>query len=151
MVLPDSGGVSRAPPYSGAHSEPLQNFAYGAVTLSGVPFQVPRLSFRVTLSAMQNGTVSPTTPNVQRLHATNVHSVWALPLSLAATWRITFVFFSKGYLDVSLPPVRHELKARSQDMTPGGFPHSDIHGSSLVWQLPMAYRSLLRPSSPLST
>jgi len=30
------------------------------------------------------------------------------------------------------------------------FPHSEIPGSKLVWQLPEAYRSLLRPSSPTS-
>lgn len=29
------------------------------------------------------------------------------------------------------------------------FPHSDILGSKLGWQLPEAYRSLLRPSSAL--
>ena len=28
-----------------------------------------------------------------------------------------------------------------------GLPHSDISGSKLVWQLPEAFRSLLRPSS----
>ena len=33
------------------------------------------------------------------------------------------------------------------DMTPIGFPHSDIYGSKLARQLPVAYRSLLRPSS----
>lgn len=32
--------------------------------------------------------------------------VWALPLSLAATYRISVDFFSSGYLDVSVPPVR---------------------------------------------
>ena len=34
-----------------------------------------------------------------------LHPVWALPLSLAATYRIDFSFFSWGYLDVSVPPV----------------------------------------------
>jgi hypothetical protein len=34
-------------------------------------------------------------------------------------------------------------------MTTGGFPHSDIHGSTLVRQLPVAFRSLQRPSSVL--
>ena len=34
-----------------------------------------------------------------------LHLVWALPLSLAATYRIDFSFFSWGYLDVSVPPV----------------------------------------------
>ena len=32
----------------------------------------------------------------------------------------------------------------------GGFPHSDISGSKLVRQLPEAFRSLPRLSSPLS-
>ena len=31
-----------------------------------------------------------------------------------------------------------------------GFPHSDIFGSSLICQLPEAFRRLLRPSSPLT-
>jgi hypothetical protein len=31
--------------------------------------------------------------------------VWAVPRSLATTWGITFVFFSYGYLDVSVPCV----------------------------------------------
>src|SRR5256885_5361759 len=31
----------------------------------------------------------------------------------------------------------------------GGFPHSDIYGSKLVCQLPVAYRRLQRPSSPV--
>lgn len=30
-----------------------------------------------------------------------------------------------------------------------GFPHSEIYGSKLVCQLPVAYRRLLRPSSPV--
>ncbi len=34
-------------------------------------------------------------------------------------------------------------------MTRVGFPHSDILGSTLGWQLPEAYRSLPRPSSAL--
>ena len=32
--------------------------------------------------------------------------VWASPRSLATTWGITVVFFSSGYLDVSVPRVR---------------------------------------------
>ena len=31
--------------------------------------------------------------------------VWAIPISLAATQGITFVFFSSGYLDVSVHQV----------------------------------------------
>ena len=32
-------------------------------------------------------------------------------------------------------------------MTGAGFPHSDIHGSKPIRRLPVAYRSLSRPSS----
>ncbi len=32
----------------------------------------------------------------------------------------------------------------------GGFPHSEIPGSKLVYQLPEAYRRLPRPSSPVA-
>ena len=32
-------------------------------------------------------------------------------------------------------------------MTGAGFPHSDIHGSTVGRHLPVAYRSLPRPSS----
>lgn len=42
--------------------------------------------------------------------------------------------FSAGY-----PPVKR-----------GGFPHWDIPGSKPIWRLPEAYRSLSRPSSPLT-
>ena len=35
------------------------------------------------------------------------------------------------------------------DTLAGGFPHSEILGSKLVWQLPEAYRSLQRLSSPV--
>ena len=52
-----------------------------------MPFHYPRSCFYC----------GPTTP-VQEL-------VWAPPLSLAATQGITFVFFSSGYLDVSVPRV----------------------------------------------
>jgi hypothetical protein len=34
-------------------------------------------------------------------------------------------------------------------MTGAGFPHSDIHGSTLGRQLPVAFRSHPRPSSVL--
>ena len=43
MVLPDSNGVSRAPPYSGASLADF-DFAYGTVTPCGHPFQNVLLS-----------------------------------------------------------------------------------------------------------
>ena len=59
--------------------------------------------------------------------------VWATPLSLAATSRISLDYFSCWYLDVSVPNVRF---SRATLLTLGyllfpisGFPHSEITGS----------------------
>jgi len=54
-------------------------------------------------------------------------TVWALPLSLAATQGISFDFSSSGYLDVSVPRVGSALAVTGS--SPAGFPHSDISGS----------------------
>ena len=75
---------------------------------------------------------------------------WAVPLSLAATEGISVDFFSSGYLDVSVPQVRL-VNLCIQLTIPckqGGFSHSEILGSKLVYQLPGAYRRFPRPSSP---
>ena len=99
MVLPDSHGVSRAPRYSGTGSRRYMHFVYGAITHYGPTFQTARLyMYLVTPRDIPNRPHNPST--------TEVVKVWALPLSLAATYGITIVFFSWGYLDVSVPPVR---------------------------------------------
>ena len=80
-----------------------------------------------------------------------VNKVWAIPVSLATTPRIIGYFL---FLEVlrcfSSPGSRSSayiFSWRQHDMTHARFPHSEIFGSKLVWQLPEAYRSLLRPSS----
>jgi hypothetical protein len=71
-----------------------QGFAYRAITYYGRTFQTVQLPIINPMSRSHN----PET--------TEVVPVWATPRSLAATYGITFVFFSLGYLDVSVPPVR---------------------------------------------
>ena len=81
-----------------------------------------------------------------------LHKVWAIPLSLATTEGISFDFFSSRYLDVSVPWVCFSdlcIQSKIPVLT-GGLPHSDIHGSMLAYQLPVASRRLLRLSSPLT-
>ena len=72
-----------------------QGFGYGAITRYGRTFQTVLLPIINPMSGPHN----PRT--------TEVVQVWAGPRSLAATDGITIVFFSWGYLDVSVPPVRH--------------------------------------------
>ena len=73
----------------------MKSFAYGALTLSGGPFQAAsaRLPLRTGLAPSGPYNPGPEGP------------VWALPRSLAATGGISFDFFSWGYLDVSVLPV----------------------------------------------
>ena len=79
-------------------------------------------------------------------------AVWAFPRSLAATKGISVDFFSSGYLDVSLHRVPSVhlwiqctvIRLSPYWVSPFGNPWIKAH-----LQLPMAYRSLSRPSSAL--
>ena len=84
--------------------------------------------------------------------------VWALSIPLAATLEITFVFFSSGYLDVSVRRVplhillRHSCLCSSMDTRAlpawvSPFRHLRI---IVYMPLPAAFRSLSRLSSALS-
>ena len=135
MVPALSHKVSRVSWYSG-YCHVSFNFAYGTFTLSGWSFQDH--SAIIGKSFMQSEPRSART------------SVWALPLSLAATYGITFVFFSSGYLDVSVHRVPlHTLwiGVWIHEVFSCGFPHSDICGSLCICHSPQlfaAYHVFLR-------
>jgi hypothetical protein len=97
VVPPDSDGIPRVPPYSGTRTHLLRRvFAYGALTLSGGPFQITSTNARSKTGDCP----------VRALQPRNACApVWALPLSLAATRGISFDFFSWSYLDVSVHSV----------------------------------------------
>ena len=73
------------------------------------------------------------------------------PISLATTFGVSVDFLSYRYLDVSVPCVRfatlciHVTIQIALWVSPFG--HSRINAYS---QLPVTFRSVLRPSSPLS-
>ena len=81
-------------------------------------------------------------------------AVWALPVSLAATPGITVVFFSSGYLDVSVRRVPlHTLwiGVWIRRVFLRGFPHSEIRGSLGICPSPQlfaAYHVFHRLSVP---
>ena len=78
--------------------------------------------------------------------------VWALPISLAATFGIDLSFFSSGYLDVSVPrvpsPHAMDLRVSSKSSTYWVSPFG-YHGIYACLRLLHAFRSLPRPSSAL--
>ena len=77
-------------------------------------------------------------------------TVWALPLSLAATHRIDVSFSSSGYLDVSVHRVPFHtlwIGVWILEVCSSGFPHSDIRGSLDICSSPRlfaAYHVFLR-------
>ena len=145
MVPALSIKVSRVSMYSG-YCHVCLPFTYGAFTLSGRSFQ--DRSVRLTESIMQSE------PRNARI------SVWALPLSLAATHRIDkelkflFSFSSSGYLDVSVhrvPSVYLWIQYTVHEVFSCGFPHSEICGSRVICtspQLIAAYHVFHRLSVP---
>jgi hypothetical protein len=129
----------------GHRTEGLPPVAYGAVTRYGGPFQVLRLG-RPFWSPKSGPSTPPDksgglgwSPFARRY----LGSRDCFPFL-----RLLRCFSSPGW------PRRPMHSAAGE---PGrlpvrlGFPHSGIPGSTLGWQLPRAYRSLLRPSSPSST
>ena len=135
MVPPVSHGVSRVPRYSGYNLLSIL-FAYGALTLCGRPSQ----TFQLKMLSRDD------CPQPQRINPL----VWPLPRSLATTYGISFDFSSRSYLDVSVQIVPHVHLFYSMHVTwilsmwVAPFGNLRINGYLL---LPVAYRSLSRPSS----
>ena len=80
--------------------------------------------------------------------------VWALPISLAATFGIDVSFSSSGYLDVSVhrvPSVYLWIQYTVTEVFSAGFPHSEISGSLDMCSSPKlfaAYHVFRRLSVP---
>ena len=68
--------------------------------------------------------------------------VWALPISLAATFGIDVSFFSSGYLDVSVhrvPFLTLWIGVRILEVFSSRFPHSEISGSMDICSSPKLF------------
>ena len=135
MVPPYSHRVSRVRRYSGS-SLLLSSFAYGTLTLYRWPSHAIQLDSCIRCAVR--------TPSVLLL------SVWPLPRSLATTSGISVDFFSSPYLDVSVQAVPLIYLFIQYMMT--GHDSSRIAPFGYLWitaylRLPIAFRSLLRPSS----
>ena len=135
MVPPSSDQVSRVWPYSGTRAA-LAVFIYVTLTLFGWPSHAIRLTAKV-LKAVHTpeGFLLPVCP---------------LPRSLATTYGISFDVSSSPYLDVSVQAVPLIYLCIQYMMT--GHDSGRIAPFGYLWinaclRLPIAYRSLLRPSS----
>ena len=133
MVPADSRKVSRAPRYSGYYQDLYR------ITCTGLSPSMIVLSktFQFFVQSMLQS-YNP------KFAVTNL--VWANSVSLAATQEITIVFFSSGYLDVSVLRVRFLSDNMSSTCWVAPFGNLRI---KVYVPLPATYRSLSRPSSPL--
>ena len=127
MVPAHSIKVSRVSMYSGSRSV-SSPFAYGAFTLSGWLSQnhSAKLIRSITRSEPRNARIP----------------VWALPISLAATFGIDVSFSSSGYLDVSVhrvPGVWLCIHHTSLEVHSSRFPHSEISGSKDICSSPKLF------------
>ena len=133
MVPAVSRKVSRAPRYSGYYQD-LYRLTCTGLSPSMIVLSKTFQFFVQSMPQSYNPKIAVTT------------LVWANSVSLAATQEITIVFFSSGYLDVSVLRVRpiNGTMSSTQWVAPFGNPRINAYV-----QLPVAYRSLSRPSSPL--
>jgi hypothetical protein len=149
VVLTDSHRISRVPYYLGSlssvHNISTTGFAPSMTELSRTFVYI---AFYCCRSAdLLKG---PATPNMQRLPAIT-HVRFGLfrvrsPLlteSLLLSLPVGTEMFHFPTFPLSTLYIQVEITGSS----PAGFPHSEILGSGFVYQLPEAYRRLLRPSS----
>ena len=127
MVPAHSHKVSRVSWYSGSRLAD-SSFAYGAFALSGWLSQnhSAKLIRSITRSEPRNARIP----------------VWALPISLAATFGIDVSFSSSGYLDVSVhrvPGVWLCIQHTSLEVHSSRFPHSEISGSKDICSSPKLF------------
>ena len=152
MVLADSHGISRAPCYLGS-LPPLRD-----ISITGLAPTLVRLSRRFVytllkrrpLGRMIRKVPQPRSCNPCRVshrsglassafarHYSRNHMLFSLPVGTEMFHFPTF----------PLPALYIQAGVTRSARRPAGFPHSDILGSKFAYQLPEAYRRLLRPSS----
>ena len=128
MVPPDSTGIPRAPAYSGTLTL-IYSVSHTGLSPSLVrrSRRVP-LHFRLSLPQWPHNPADQVKPNRFGL----------FPVRSPLLRESLFDFSSSRYLDVSVPWVG-SFRCCDRDMTPSGFPHSDISGSTLACSSPKLF------------
>ena len=151
MVLPDSHGIPRAPCYSGTHPTPRPRISPTGLSPSTVPFPTgfgyPQRQCSRPADPDRHAP-QPHTRNPCRV--SHAHGLASSPFAHHYSGNHS-CFLLLRVLRCFTSPRSHQLpytfRQRRRAITHARFPHSDTHGSTLGWQLPVAYRGLPRPSS----
>jgi hypothetical protein len=132
-------------------------FAYGAITHCGGPFQAASASEPIcnSLQESQLPPVGPTTPRLQRLRPVTQPRFGLLRFrSPLLTECSLFLEVLRCFSSLGVLATVYIFNRASQGITPGGFPHSDISGSTLARNSPKHFaachvlRRLLAPRHP---
>ena len=112
-------------------------------------FQCPSTITRLSdsLNGRQSERKGPTTPYTQRLPALTRLRFGLIRFRSPLLTEYLFLPVLRCFTSRRSLHAPYIFRCGSLDMTPAGFPHSEILGSRFVCQLPEAYRRLLRPSS----
>jgi hypothetical protein len=149
VVLTDSHRISRVPYYLGSFSSVHNVSTTGlAPSMTGLSRPFVYIAFYCCCSVEQ--LKSPATPTMQRLPAIT-HDRFSLfrvrsPL-LTESLLFSLPVGTEMFHFPTFPLSRLYIQREVTGSSPAGFPHSEILGSKFVYQLPEAYRRLLRPSS----
>ena len=144
MVLRDTSGSRIA-------------FAYGAITLYGGPFQAASANEPIcnSLRDSQLPLDGPTTPRLQRLRPITQPRFGLLRFrSPLLTECSLFLEVLRCFSSLGVLNAIYVFNRASLDITPGGFPHSEISGSTLARNSPKHFaachvlRRLLAPRHP---
>jgi hypothetical protein len=127
-------------------------FTYGAITLCGGTFQNPSATQQLCNSVERLVTLlsGPTTPYRQRHQALTPARFRLFPFRSPLLRESLLLSFPQGTEMFQFPWFPLPALCVQAGVLPSrgsGFPHSDIHGSKLGRQLPVAFRSHPRPSS----
>ena len=120
MVLPDSHRVSRAPRYLGYRFK-SRNFRLHGYHILWLSF--PTHSPSSLIGNSTHAVLQPPSVNTW---------VWAVPISLAATFGISVIYFPPGTEMVHFPGLAHTrlcIQRAVARVHLAGFPHSEILGS----------------------
>ncbi len=122
---------------------PLEPKTISSTGLSPSLASLPRLFDYVFWSHIE--VLQPLWTEVQRF------SLLPFRSPLLGESRSCFMFLEvlRCFNSLRLLPLATSLTTGLLDLTPAEFPHSDTHGSTLVWQLTVIFRGLHRPSSPV--
>ena len=126
---------------------------YGTITLYGAAFLTASTKHWIcnSVTGLVPRLSDPTTPNRQRHQALTPARFRLIPFRSPLLRESLLLSFPQGtemFQFPWFPSTGPMCSGRSTAVfRDGGFPHSDIHGSMLGRQLPVAFRSHPRPSS----